>query len=105
LTDASTQVYREISQNNPDLINWLDLRNQIWNIPDPDGNDHVFVDNSIPRDRSITPLIVEETVGFALFDGNGEYVASFKTLVEAERAKATARIVINTDVSLDDDEA
>jgi hypothetical protein len=103
--EAQTKVYREIGQANPDLINWLDLRDQLYSVTDPEGKERVFVDNDIPRDSDITPLIVDETVGFALFDNQGEYVNSYETLNAAIKAQQSARIVVSTEVDLDGSEA
>lgn len=96
--EAQTQVYREIGQDNPDLIGWLDLRNQLFNVTDPNGKERVFVDNDVPRDSDITPLIVENTVGFALFDNDGNYVGSYRELAGALSAQDSARIVVTTEV-------
>ena len=102
--EASTQIFREIHQDNEGLLSWLDGRNQLYIITDPKGKEHVFVDNDIPRDSDITPMIVENTVGFALFDDNGEYVASFRSLDKAIEAQQGARLVITTDVDVEADE-
>jgi len=102
--EASTQIYREIHQDRADLLEWLDLRNQLYVVTDNKGKEHVFVDNDLPRDSDITPLIVENTVGFALFDDTGTYVASYRSLDKALDAQQGARIVVATDVDVEADE-
>lgn len=98
-----TKVYREIGDGNPDLIQWLDLRDQLWNIPDNEGQERLFIDNDVPRDGNITPVIVEQTVGFALFDNEGDLVATYPDLQTAIKAQDNAKIVVSTEVEFDGD--
>jgi hypothetical protein len=113
-------IYRELGNPSPDLVRWLDARNQLFEVDDPKGNSHLYIDDSIPRDADITEEIVGRlpakhgdmtfpglqgcTIGFALFrdepDENGDYfIASFNSLDKAEQAKASARIVVSADIS------
>lgn len=96
--NVSTQVYRELDPNASDLLTWLDRRQQLFNVVDPKGNEHLFIDNDLPRDADITPMIVENTVGFALFTDNGEYIGSYRDLGKAITAQEQAKIVVTADV-------
>ena len=62
-----------------------------------------FVDAERVRDYIWTDEIVAATTGYALVDQQGQKLADFKTLLEAETAKASARIVF--DVRLADADA
>ena len=93
------QIYRELSPNTPEhILNWLEVRQQIWPITDPKGVEHLFIDNDKPRDADITPSLVSNTVGFALFDGEGEYIGSYRSLDRAITAQKGAKIVVTADV-------
>lgn len=95
---ATTEIYREINDDNLKLLEWLDRRNQLDKITRDNGDVHYFVSNEVPRDTEITPQILEVTVGFALFTDDGEYVGSYKKLAGAIDAQAGARIVVRAEV-------
>lgn len=50
-----------------------------------------YVDNDRPRDDAITQELMEKTIGFAIADTSGQVYKKFKTVVEAERARASAK--------------
>lgn len=60
-----------------------------------------FIDNDHPRDYEHTEDIIKATVGFALIDEAGNIVGSFKSLEEAEKAKAGARVVFTHEIEMD----
>jgi hypothetical protein len=96
-------VYRELG-NPPDiLINWLDERNQLWNVVDDNGKERLYIDNDQPRDADITPPLVEATIGFALFDEEGKRLAGYSRLDSAIRAQAGAKMVITPEFELEDE--
>jgi len=105
----SLLVYRELSDPSPTLITWLDARDQLFVVVDPKGVEHSYVDNDTPRDSDITDEMVGGadtpypgcTKGFALFTIEGDYVASYSSVVRAEEAKANARIVTSAVVEGD----
>ena len=101
---VTTQIYREINPNSEGLLRWLDERQQLHNVEDPKGNEHLFVDNDLPRDADITPMIMENTVGFALFTDDGDYIGSFRSLDRAIDAQNSASITISADVDADLDD-
>lgn len=103
-------VYRELHESAPEsLFTWLEQRQQLFPIEDDKGDVHLFVENDQPRDADITPLIVENTAGFALFadeplDENGnQYIGSYRSLDRALTAQSGARLVVQPEVDLEDD--
>lgn len=96
--NVTTQVYREIDASNDGVLAWLDQRDQLFSVTDPDGAEHLFVDNETPRDADITPSVMDATVGFALFTDDGDYIGSYKTLARAVEAQEKAQIVVSADV-------
>lgn len=102
----STQIYREIGNASEDLLTWLEAREQLFPIQDPKGKEHLFIDNDQPRDRDITPMIVEATTGFALFadndDGETQWVGTYRALDKAIEAQQSARVVVTTEVDMDE---
>lgn len=105
----SLVIYRELSDPSPDLIAWLEARDQLFVVQDPRGVEHSYIDNDTPRDSDITDEIVGNkgqpgvaypgcTKGFALFTAEGDYVAAYATLDRAIAAKANARIVTTAKV-------
>lgn len=95
-------IFREIGNANDALITWLEDRNQLFPVIDPNGVEHLFVENDVPRDAAITPLIMEATTGFALFYDDGKYIGSYRSLDRALAAKAGAKIVITPEVQGDE---
>lgn len=95
-------IYRELTQPVPgDLADWLDLRGQLYEVEDPGGRVHAFVDGDMPRDQDITEEIVRATSGFALFaetDEGPEFVASYSRLVDAIEARQSAKVTISASV-------
>lgn len=99
------QIYRELSQNIPaSIVEWLDKRGQLYPTEDPRGNEHLFIDNDLPRDADITIAIVANTSGFALFTEDGEYVGAYRSLDRAIAAQNGAKLVVTADVEADPDE-
>lgn len=96
--NVTTQVYRELDPNVENLLTWLEERGQLFNVADPKGNEHLFVDNDMPRDGDITPMIVDATVAFALFTEDGDYIGSYRSLDKAIAAQEAARIVVTAEV-------
>lgn len=60
-----------------------------------------FIDNDHPRDYEHTEDIIAATVGYALIDELGNIVGSFKTLDEAEKARAGARVVFTHEIEIE----
>ena len=60
--------------------------------------DPTFVENDRPRDYLWSDEIVAATKAFALVDQNGNRVAEFPTLVEAEAAAASATVTFGVQV-------
>ncbi len=104
MTNNGTIVYRELNDPGDALLTWLDDRGQLFNVLDDEQKEHLYVDNDVPRDILITPLIVAATKGFALFTEDGKHLADYKKLFKAEKAQLGARLVITPEVDLDDDE-
>jgi len=98
------QIYRELGEAPVHTLEWLEKRGQLFNVIDPKGKEHVFVDNDLPRDSEITEALVGNTVGFALFTEDGEYVGSYRALDRAIAAQKGARLVVTADVEADPDE-
>lgn len=93
------QIFRELGDRVPQgTIEWLDKRGQLFNVIDPKKNEHLFVDNDLPRDVEITQAIVAGTIGFALFDDEGEYIGSYRSLDRAIAAQSGAKLVVKADV-------
>jgi len=97
-----TQVYRELGDPPQVLINWLDERGQLWNVLDDHQNEHLYVENETPRDSDITPMIVECTIGFSLFDEDGKRLADYSRLDKALRAQEGAKRIVIPEVELED---
>ena len=117
-------VYREIADPSPSLMEWLDVRGQLFEIQDPKGKTHLYIENDIPRDADITEEIVGRqtqvikdgkgrpmsfpgmegcTVGFALFAenrdaGTFDHIGTYRSLDRAEKAAAGAKVVVRADV-------
>ena len=99
-------IFREVGDLPAHAYQWLDRREQLWVIEDRKGREHTFVDNDTPRDADVTEAIVANTVGFALFAEDGNYIGSYRDLGRAESARATARVVVQAsveDANPDDD--
>jgi hypothetical protein len=105
----SLVIYRELADPSPDLVRWLEARDQLFVVQDPRGVEHSYIDNDAPRDSDITDEIIGNknqpgvvypgcTKGFAVFTADGDYVASYATLDKAIRAKASARIVTSAEI-------
>lgn len=95
---SGTQIYREIGNASNSLLQWLDKRDQLYPITDPQGKEHLFIDNDQPRDADINEEIVSVTTGFALFTEQGEYIGSYRSLDRAIRAQESAKVVVSTEV-------
>jgi hypothetical protein len=91
------QIYREVANLAPYPLKWLEARDQLYEITDPKGVPHLFLDNDTPRDIDVTPGIIDATVGFALFDAEGEYIGSYRSLDRAIAAQEGAKIVVQAE--------
>ena len=117
-------VYREIADPSPSLAQWLDQRGQLFEIQDPKGKNHLYIENDIPRDADINEEIVGRepqrildgkgramtfpgvkgcTVGFALFaenrdEGTFDHIGTYRSLDRAESAARNAKVVVRADV-------
>ena len=98
-------VYRELGEMPAVLVNWLDERNQLWNVVDDTGKEHLYIDNDQPRDADITPSLVEATIGFALFTEAGKRLSDYSRLDRAIRAQAGAVLTITPEFELEDEVA
>jgi len=108
----SVTIYRELSDPELSLITWLEDRDQLFVVQDPRGVEHMYVDNSTPRDSFVSEMIVGGplvpyagcTKGFALFSDEGDFIAEYSRIDAAERAAASVRPVVTVEVD-DDDQA
>ena len=113
-------IFREIVDPAPALAKWLGERDQLYEVEDDRGNVHLFLDNTIPRPREITEMIVGReagfekgtkrrikaitscTKGFALFveadDGYEGPIAVYARLENAEQAANSAKIVVKAEI-------
>jgi hypothetical protein len=98
------QIYRELGEAPESLLDWLEKRDQLYNIIDPTGIEHVFIDNDLPRDSEITRSIVANTKGFALFSEDGDYIGSYRSLDRAITAQAGAKLVVQAEVEAEPDD-
>lgn len=60
-----------------------------------------FVDNDRPRDDAITQELMDKTIGFAVADTNGNVYKKFKTVEEAETARARAVPSFNIEIDVE----
>lgn len=112
-------IYRELAPTAPrDLIEWLDARDQLFQPTDAKGVERTFVENDFPRPSEITREIVGDepgmgsqyatypgcTIGFAVFDQQGQFVAEFRSLDRAQRAVAGAKVQLAVDIDVPDEE-
>ena len=97
-------IFRELGEHAPqNILDWLELRGQLYPLTDPKTKiEHLFIDNDLPRDVEITDAIMASTVGFALFDEDGEYIGSYRSLDRASAAQAGAKRVVKADLDMDD---
>jgi hypothetical protein len=96
-----TIIYRELGDPPDVLINWLDERSQLFNVLDDHDKEHLYIDNDVPRDADITPLLVQHTIGFSLFSEDGQRLSDYSRLDKAIRAQAGAKLVITPEVELE----
>lgn len=102
--DNGTIIYRELGDPAPVLIQWLDDRGQLYNVLDDHGNEHLYIDNDVPRDAEITPMLVDATIGFSLFyEATGKRISDYSRLDRAVRAQAGAELVVKPEVELEED--
>ena len=97
-------IYRELGDAPDSLLDWLERRGQLYNVIDPKGNEHVFIDNDLPRDSDITQEIVANTRGFALFSEEGEFIGTYRSLDRAIAAQAGAKLVVQAEVEAEPDD-
>lgn len=91
-------IFREVGDLSPHATQWLEARNQLFVVEGPDGKEHTFVENDTPREADVTLDIVANTTGYALFDDEGEYIGSYRSLDRAIAAQAGAKFVVKADV-------
>jgi hypothetical protein len=103
MSNNGTVIYRELGDPPQVLINWLDERGQLYNILDDANREHLYVDNEQPRDADITPMIVENTIGFSLFTEDGRRLSDYSRLDKALRAQEGAKLVIVPEVEMEED--
>lgn len=105
-------IYRELGDPSPSLVAWLEARDQLYPVIDNRGRERLYVENDTPRPEDITEEIVGNptgipfkgcTVGFALFDQEGQHVGTYATLVRAEEAARSAKVVVTTNVDVQPD--
>ena len=113
---ATLTIYRELGDPSPTLIEWLEVRDQLFPVVDDKGKERLYVENDTPRPQDINEEIVGGgnwegasphagcTVGFALFDDEGNKVGVYRSLDRAVRAAATAKVVVQTAVDVEPDE-
>jgi hypothetical protein len=100
----SAVIYRELSDPSPDLVKWLEDRDQLFVVVDPRGVEHSYVDNGTPRDALITEEIVGTgpfvgcTKGFALFSDEGDFIAEYRDVIKAEKALASVKPVVTVEI-------
>lgn len=93
-----TVIYREIDNATEALLTWLEDRNQLWTIADDKNVEHSYVENDIPRDYNITPLIIEATTGFSLYpEDGGKSIGRYRALDKAIAAQNKARLVVSAE--------
>lgn len=73
-------------------------------INEKEGGSFDFVEADRIRDYIWTDEIVGATVGYSVVGSGGDTLADFKTLAEAEAAKASAKVVFNVELADDEDE-
>lgn len=112
-------IYRELGGASADLLQWLEDRDQLFQPVDAQGRERTFVENDFPRPSEITREIVGDspgmgsqfatypgcTIGFAVFDPQGQFVAEFRSLDRAVKAVAGAKIKLDVDIDIPEDEA
>jgi hypothetical protein len=90
-------IYRELSPEMPSFVTeWLDARGQLIEVEDKKGNTHFIVENDVPRDPEITEAIVGPpgcTIGFGVYDDEGNRIGMYATVGRAEEAADKARVV------------
>jgi hypothetical protein len=106
----SVTIYRELSDPSPELVQWLEDRDQLFVVVDPKGNEHTYVDNGTPRDSWVNETICGGpqvpyagcTKAFALFSDEGVFIAEYARMDAAERAAAKVKPVVV--MELDDED-
>lgn len=63
-----------------------------------------YVDNDMARDGAYTDEIMAHTLGFGVAGEDGVVLKKFKTLEEAENARATAKVTFEVKVDVDGEE-
>ena len=94
-------VYRELNPDMPEHIReWFDVRGQLIDVQDKKGNLHCIVENDLPRDPEITEAIIGGpiygpglTLGFGVYDDEGNRIGMYSSVERAETAAEKARIV------------
>lgn len=96
----SVIIYRELSPDMPEHVrDWLEIRGQLIEIQDKQGNSHFIVENDLPRDPEVTEGIIGNehapgcTIGFGVYDDEGNRIGMYRSIDRAEAAADRARVV------------
>lgn len=102
-------IYRELSPEMPDHVyTWLDVRGQLIEVQDKKGKTHYIIENDLPRSPEVTEAIVGNaiqpgcTLGFGVYDDEGNRLGMFASVARAEEAAEKARVVtVDSDEGLE----
>jgi len=83
---ASLRTFARVDDPSEDLLEYLSVKEGVESALE------CWVDLATPRDFEWTDEIREKTVEFGLADDDGEVLATFATLEEAEAAKGRVRV-------------
>ena len=86
---------RELNPDMPQhVVDWLEARGQLIEVQDKKGKSHFIVENDLPRDTEVTVAIVTEcTLGFGVYDDEGNRLGMYRDVARAEEAADKARVV------------
>ena len=59
-----------------------------------------WIDNDYPHDMEITDALIAATEGFGIAGEDAKIIAEFDSLIEAEAAKAGAKVEMKVDIQL-----
>lgn len=63
-----------------------------------EADDGFYVDGDQARDFEYTQLVIEKTTAYAVASDEGEILARFETLTEAEAARANAKVTFSIEL-------
>lgn len=105
MTDLNLRIFAHVEDpsSDPDggtgLLDYLVKKEGVMDPSD------VWVDIAIARNYEWTEEILEKTTAYGLVDDEGNILAQFDTLPEAETAKSKARAKLKLVFEMDEDEA